>query len=65
MKKKYIRELLAADLSKQKALDEDSRPIQQIIFAGKIKATESNTRNNLEISKETMLEFAKETTKVL
>ena len=37
MKKKYIRELLAADLSKQKALDEDSRPIQQIIFAGKIK----------------------------
>ena len=63
--KKYIRELLAADLSKQKALDEDSRPIQQIIFAGKIKATEGNTRNNLEISKETMLEFAKETTKVL
>ena len=63
--KKYIRELLAADLSKQKALDEDSRPIQQIIFAGKIKATEGNTRNNLEISKETMLEFAKETRKVL
>ena len=63
--KKYIRELLAADLSKQKVLDEDSRPIQQIIFARKIKATEGNTRNNLEISKETMLEFAKETTKVL
>ena len=29
--------LIAADLSKQKALDADSRAIQQIIFTGKIK----------------------------
>ena len=36
--------LIAADLSKQKALDADSRAIQQIIFTGKIKSTEANTR---------------------
>ena len=61
--------LIAADLSKQKALDADSRAIQQIIFTGKIKATEANTRviiyYILEQSKETKLEFAKGTTKVL
>ena len=33
--------LIAADLSKQKALDADSRAIQQIIFTGKIKSTEA------------------------
>ena len=38
---KYI--LIAADLSKQKALDADSRTIQQIIFTCKIKATRNNT----------------------
>ena len=61
--------LIAADLSKQKALDADSRAIQQIIFTGKIKAAADNTRviiyYILEQSKETMLEFAKGTTKVL
>ena len=36
--------LIAADLSKQKALDADSRRIQQIIFTGKIKSTVANTR---------------------
>ena len=36
--------LLAADLSKEKALDADSRAIQQIIFTGKIKAAVANTR---------------------
>ena len=35
--------LIAVDLSKQKALDADSRAIQQIIFTGIIKATEENT----------------------
>ena len=34
----------SADLSKQKALDADSREIQQIIFTGKIKSTVENTR---------------------
>ena len=36
--------LIAADLSKQKVLDADSRAIQQIIFTGKIKAATDNTR---------------------
>ena len=36
--------IIAADLSKPKALDADSRAIQQIIFTGKIKATAANTR---------------------
>ena len=61
--------LLAADLSKQKALDADSRAIQQIIFTGKIKAAVANTRvvifYVLEKSKETILEFSKGTAKVL
>ena len=58
--------LIAVDLSKQKALDADSRAIQQIIFTGKIKATVANTKliiyYILEQSKETKLEFAKGTT---
>ena len=61
--------LIAADLSKQKALDADSRAIQQIIFNGKIKAREANTRviiyYILEKLKETMLQFSKGTTTVL
>ena len=36
--------LITVDLSKQKALDADSRAIQQIIFTGKIKATEADTK---------------------
>ena len=56
--------LIAVDLSKQKALDADSRAIQQIIFTGK---TDNQIRVYyiLEKSKETILEFAKGTTKVL
>ena len=61
--------LIAADLSKKKALDADSRAIQQIIFTGKIKSTVANTRviiyYILEQSKETILKFSKGTTKVL
>ena len=55
--------LIAADLSKQKALDADSRAIQQIIFTGK---TNNDIRifYVLEQSKETILEFAKGATKV-
>ena len=67
MKKNY--RLIAVDLSRQKALDADSRAIQQIIFTAKIKATANNTRviifYVLEKSKETILEFSKGTTKVL
>ena len=56
--------LIAFDLSKQKALDADSRAIQQIIFTGK---TDNQIRVYyiLEQSKETILEFSKGTTKVL
>ena len=61
--------LIAADLNKQKALDADSRAIQQIIFIGKLKSTVANTRviiyYVLKQSKETMLEFSKGTVKVL
>ena len=55
--------LIAANLSKQKALDTDSRAIQQIIFTGK---TDNQIRVYyiLEQSKETILEFSKGTTKV-
>ena len=61
--------LIAVDLSKQKAFDADSRAIQQIIFIGKIKAKEANTKvliyYILEKSKETILQFSIGTTKVL
>ena len=53
----------------KKALDTDSRAIQQIIFSGKIRAEVPNTRviiyYILEQSKETTLQFSKGTTKVL
>ena len=55
--------LIAADLSKQKALDADSRAIQQIIFIGKV-SENVLIYYVLEKSKETILEFSKGTTKV-
>ena len=42
LKKNY--RLIAADVTKQKALDANSRAIQQIIFTGKIKSTVANTK---------------------
>ena len=60
--KKY--RLIAADLSKQKALDADSRAIQQIIFTGKA-TNATKVFYILEKSKETILQFSKGTTKVL
>ena len=63
------KKLIAVDISKQKALDADSRAIQQILFTGKIKAEAANTRviiyYILEQCKETKLEFSKGTTKAL
>ena len=63
--KKY--RLIAADLSKKKALDADSRAIQHINFTGETKSTVPYTIIYciLEQSKETILETAKRTTKVL
>ena len=60
--------LIAVDLSKQKALDADTRAMQQIIFQG-VLGGDDNTKirlyNILEQSKEIVLEFYKGTTKVL
>ena len=56
--------LIAADLSKQKTLDAESRAIQQIIFTGKA-SVDVMIYYILNQSKETILEFAKGITKVL
>ena len=56
--------IIAADLSKQKVLDVDSRAIQQIIFTGHANA-QIRVYYILEQSKETILEFSKGTAKVL
>ena len=60
--------LTSVDLSKQKALDADQRAIQQLVFQGVVGGA-NNTKiilyTILEKSKETILEFAKGTAKVL
>ena len=56
--------LIAADLSKQKALDADSRAIQQIIFTGRANS-DAMIYYILKQSKETILQFSKGRTKVL
>ena len=56
--------LVAADLSKQKALYADSRAIQQIIFTGKANAG-TMIYYILEQSKKTTLQFSKGIIKVL
>ena len=61
-KKNY--QLIPVDLSKQRELDADPRAIQQIEFIGMLK-TRSNVFTILEKSKETILEFYKETAKVI
>ena len=61
--------IIAVDLGKQKALDADSRVVQQIIFTVEIKATVADKKviifYFLEKSKEIILYFSKGTTKVL
>ena len=52
--------LIAVDLNKQTAFDVDSRAIQQIIFTGEANAG-AMIYYILEQSKETMLQFSKET----
>ena len=56
--------IIAADLSKEKALDADSRAIQHIIFTGHTDA-QIRVYYILEQSKQTISEFSKGTTKVL
>ena len=60
--KYYI--LIAADLSKQKVLDADSREIQQIIFTCKIKAAKANTRVILNNQKKQCCNFLNEQQKI-
>ena len=62
LKKNY--KLIPADLSKQKALDADSKAIQQIIFTGKA-SKNVMVYYILQQSKETILQFSKGTAKVL
>ena len=57
--------LIAADLSKQKALDADPKAIQQIIFTGQVDDKDLTVFYVFEKSKETILQFFKGTTKVL
>ena len=57
--------LIAIALSKQKALGADPKAIQQIIFTGEAPNSTIRIYYILEQSKETILEFAKGTTKVL
>ena len=64
---KYFKEncqLIAVDLSKQKELDADPRAIQQIEFYGMLD-TNAQLCTVSEKSKETLLEFYKETAKIL
>ena len=61
--KNYI--LIAADLSKQKALDPDPKAIQHIVFTGRAPNNAIRIYYVLEQSKETIPEFAKGTTKEL
>ena len=60
--------LIPIDLSKQKSLDDDPRAIQQTVFQGVVEGaadTKIRLYTILEKSKETILELAKGTTKVL
>ena len=52
--------LIAVDLSKQKALDSDSRAIQPITFTGTIKTT-AKIHYIIEQSKEIILKFSERT----
>ena len=58
--------MIAADLSKQQALDADQRTIQQINFTANLNRA-GNTRVYfiLEEAKETILDFSQGTVKVL
>ena len=58
--------MIAIDLSKQQALDSDLKAIQQINFTGNIDRTGNTTIFFfVEEAKETILDFSKETVRVL
>ena len=57
--------MIAVHLSKQQALDADSRAIQQINFTANLEADNTRIYFILEEAKETILNFAQGTVKVL
>ena len=58
--------MIAADLSRQQALDADPRAIQQINFPANLdRAGNTRVYFNLEEAKETILDFSQGTVKVL
>ena len=58
--------MIAIDLSKQQVLDEDPRAIQQINFMANLdKAGNTTVFFNIEVAKETALNFSKGTINVL
>ena len=57
--------LIAADLSKQKALDADPKAIQQIIFTGEVDDEALTVLYIFEKLKKTILHFSKGMTKLL
>ena len=61
----YFEKSYRLNLSKQKTLDADPKAIEQVIFTGKALNNTIRIYYILEQSKETILEFAKRTTKVL
>ena len=63
-KEMIMQQVIASDLSKQKPLDAGPGAVQQIVSIGEVKI-KSVIYYILEQSKETVLEFYKETTKIL
>ena len=62
---KDVYKMIAVDLSKQQALDADHRAIQQINFTANLDRTSARIYFILEEAKETILNFAQGTVKVL
>ena len=62
---KNVYKMIVVGLSKQQALDADPRAIQQINFTANLDRANTRIYLNLEEAKETILNFAKGTVKVL
>ena len=62
---KDVYKMIAVDLSKQQALDADPRAIQQINFTSNLDRANARIYFILEEAKETILNFAQGTVKVL
>ena len=56
--------MTATDLSKQQALDDDPRAMQQIYFTANLDRAGNSTFFIIKIAKETVVDFSQETVKV-